>query len=137
LGASPSGSFAGPARYRRPAPLRPSARLAPSAARPPFRFRRVGVRGNLRCDNLGLELQPELHRGVEEALDRGIGDDKLLEDVVEGELDRELRLAHLQVPELVLQDNRDLFGIFLPQAVRYLDLRMAGVERDEQVMFAR
>jgi hypothetical protein len=60
-------------------------------------------------------LQPELHRRIEESLDGGERDHEPLRHAAEGKADLELVLAHDQVPELVLQDDGDLFGILLPQ----------------------
>src|SRR5690606_37124339 len=52
-----------------------------------------------------VELQAELHRRVEKALDGGKGDDQRLGLAVEAEADFEGAFADLEVPELVLDDD--------------------------------
>jgi hypothetical protein len=93
---------------------------------------RSAIRGRL-----GLELQAELHRRIEKALDRRERHDELFQHVVEGQFHRKLAVADLQVPELMLQDNCDLFRVFLAQPVRNLGSGMARIDGDEQMMLAR
>ena len=62
-----------------------------------------------------LELQPVWDARVEKHLDRREGDHNALGNAVERQLNLELFLAHAQVPEAVLQNDRHFFGIFFLQ----------------------
>ena len=48
-----------------------------------------------------------------------------------------LFFADLQIPELVLQDDRHLVGILLAQAIRHAHAGARGIERDVEMMVAR
>ena len=60
-----------------------------------------------------LELQAELHGGIEEALHGIEGDDQLFRHVVEGELHLEAVVLDMQVPVLVLQHDGHLARVAL------------------------
>ena len=55
---------------------------------------------------------------------------------LEGEADLEGLLRHREIPELVLEDDRHLFGIAFAQALGYLHARRTRVERDVEVVLA-
>ena len=57
-------------------------------------------------------------------------------DAVEGEPDLEIVLGDLEVPELVLEDDRHLLRIARLEAGRYLHALGAGIEGDEEVVLA-
>src|SRR5262249_39653144 len=83
------------------------------------------------------ELQAELHRRIEEALDRAERHRQPLGDAAERKPDLEAILGHHQVPELVLQDDGHLVRILREQARRELHALGLGNEGDEEMVLAR
>src|SRR6185437_6037430 len=83
-----------------------------------------------------LELQPELHRRVEEALDRLERHAELLRHAAERKADRETGFVDLEIPELVLQDDGHLLGVLRLDPVGQAHALGAGVERDVEVVLA-
>ena len=84
-----------------------------------------------------LELQSELHRRIEEAVDRRKRNDELFGDAAEGKPDLEALLVYAQVPKLMLQDDGHLFRILRPQPVGNPHALGMGVEGDVKMMVAR
>ena len=86
------------------------------------RGRRRATGGRSPPRPLGLrfdrELQAELHRRIEEALDGGERDEQPLRNAVERQADLEGVLGDRQVPELVLEDDRHLLRILRAQPRR-------------------
>ena len=116
-------------RLARPRPAPGRARVtAPPADLPPAAFGRgIG----------GLELQAELHRRVEEALDGAERNHQPLGNAAERQADFETILGHRQVPELVLEDDGHLFRILRQQPRRQLDAVGGRQKGDEEMMLAR
>ena len=115
---------------RRP-PLAGFRRLVPS------RLARLGLVGVLvRRLRERLELQRELHGRVGESLDRLERHDQPLSHAAERQADLERLVGHLEVPELMLQDDRHLLRILRAQPVRQPDALGGGVEGDEEMMLA-
>ena len=85
----------------------------------------------------GLELQPELHRRIDEALDRVERHQQPLRHAAERQADLERLVADLQIPELVLQDDGHLLRILLAQPRRQPHALGRGVEGDVEMMLAR
>src|SRR5215472_15868837 len=83
-----------------------------------------------------LELQTELHRWIEEALDRAEGDGEPLWNAAERQADLEAILRHHQIPELVLQDDGHLLRVLREQPRRQLYALGLGEEGDEEMMLA-
>jgi hypothetical protein len=81
-------------------------------------------------------LQAELHRRIEEALDRSEGNHEPLGNAAEREADLETIFRHHQIPELMLQDNRHLFRILREQPRRQFDAFGSGQERDVEMMLS-
>ena len=75
---------------------------------------------------LAVELQAELHRGIEEALERGEGDRQRLGLAVEGQADLEAGLGDLEVPVLVLQHDGHFLVVLLEQALADAHAGRAG-----------
>ena len=84
-----------------------------------------------------LELQAELHRRIEEAVDRLERNAELFRNAAERQADLEAALVHGQIPELVLQDDGHLLGILHAQPVRHAHALGVGVERNVEMMIAR
>src|SRR6478735_852301 len=84
-----------------------------------------------------LELQPELYRGIEEALDRTEWNGQPLWNAAERQSDLEAIFRNLEVPELVLQDDCHLLRILREQPRRQLDALGPGQKGDEEMVFAR
>src|SRR5690606_17950602 len=83
------------------------------------------------------KLEFEIDRRVVEAADRVERDHEAFRRVGEGEADFELRFGDLQVPELVLDDDCHLLGIFCLQVLRDANARCAGQEGDEEMVVTR
>ena len=84
----------------------------------------------------GLELEPEIDRRIDELRDRGIGDVEFGGNLVERQADGKAILAHVQVPELVLQHDGHLVGETLAQIRRNRDTRGMGLEGDVEMVRA-
>src|SRR5579872_647891 len=69
----------------------------------------------------GLELESELHRRIEERRDRIERDRQSLRDAAERQPDRERVVVDRKIPELILQDDRHLFRVLRPHALRQPD----------------
>src|SRR5439155_18564381 len=80
-----------------------------------LRGQRRGARRLCRSD---VELQGEVDRRVGKAHDCSKGDGQLLRLVVKAQGNRKVLLPDVESPELMLQDDRHLFGIFGLQVVR-------------------
>ena len=84
-----------------------------------------------------FELQAELHRRIEEAVDRLERHAEPFRNAAERQADLEAALGHLQIPELMLQDDghlvRDIARAAGPTAARL----GVGVERNVEMMIAR
>src|SRR5690606_4567466 len=68
---------------------------------------------------------------------RGIGNAQALQAAIEAQCDLEGVFLELQSEELVLKDDRHLFGIGLTQALRQRDAGMSRTEGDVEMMIAR
>src|SRR5581483_10016480 len=82
------------------------------------------------------ELEPELRRRIVERLDRAERHDQALRNVGERELHLEAVVRHLQVPELVLQDDGHLLGILLLEPFGHRDALGARIKGDVQMVLA-
>src|SRR5687768_11517609 len=85
---------------------------------------------------LGLELEREIHRRVDEAGDRGEGYHQPGRRLVEAEPDLEAVVADLQVPEAVLDDDGHLVRKALGEMLRDIDPGRGGLEGDVEMMLA-
>ena len=64
-----------------------------------------------------FELKPELDRGVRKARYCRKGDGQLLRPVLKAHGDRKFLVSDLEPPELMLEDDRHLFGILVQQVI--------------------
>src|SRR3954464_8987637 len=71
--------------------------------------------GIVRSDFRAGEFEREIDRWVGEAADRGERDRQALELLLEAKRDRKRLLAELEIPVLVLQDDRHLAGVLAAQ----------------------
>ncbi len=83
-----------------------------------------------------LELQAELHRRIEKAVDRLERNDELFRNAAERQADFKALLGHDEVPELVLQDNGHLFRILRAQPLGQPHAVGFGIEGDIEMMLA-
>src|SRR5712664_3024283 len=82
-----------------------------------------------------LELQAELHRRVEEALDGIERNHQTLGNAAERQADLETILRYHQIPELVLKNDRHFHRILRQQPRRKPHALRGGQKRDEEMMF--
>jgi hypothetical protein len=82
----------------------------------------------------GVELQAELYRGVEEAFDRRERDDQRFGDAVERETDFEGGFVDLEVPVLVLDDDRHFLVVLTEQFLAEANAGGARHEGNEEVV---
>ena len=75
-----------------------------------------------------FEFQAELHRGVVEAGDRLERNVKALGNVLEMQAHVEAFVIDLQIPELILQDDREFLRPLLLKAARHFHAGRAGAE---------
>ena len=94
------------------------------------------MRRDIVGDALLAELQPELGRRVVEGLDRLERHHESLRHAAEGELHLETLIRHLQVPELVLQDDGHLVRILFLEALRDHNPLCSGIEGDVEMVLA-
>jgi hypothetical protein len=87
--------------------------------------------------DLGLELQREIDRRVDEGGHRRERNHQPRRHLIERQADLEAVVQHAQIPEPVLDDDRHLVGKALRQVARNLDPRSRGLEGDVEVMTAR
>ena len=92
--------------------------------------------GLLALDNF-LELQAELHRRVEEAVDRLERHRELFRNSAERQADLELVVADFQIPELVLEDDGHLLRILPEQPLGNAHAIGLGGEGDVEMVLAR
>src|SRR3954468_4321230 len=83
---------------------------------------------------LGLELEREIDRGIDEAGDRREGDDEARRRLVEAEADLEAVVADLEIPEAVLDDDRHLVREALGKMLGNVDAGGSGLEGDVEMM---
>ena len=86
---------------------------------------------------LDVEFELKIDGRIVEAAHGCEGDFQLLRNIGEGKADLEAGIGHLQIPILVLDDDRHLFWIALAQAGRDAHAWRAGQEGDEEVVVAR
>lgn len=81
-----------------------------------------------------IEFELEVDGGIVETTDRIEWDDQLFRNVREGKADLEMRFSDLHIPELVLDDDGHLLGVFRLQVLGDPHAGRAGEEGDEEVM---
>src|SRR5262245_47598693 len=79
---------------------------------------------------IGLELQAEVDRRVDEIGHRGERYDQGRGHAAKAQSDRKFMVGDLQIPEAVLDDDGHLVGESLDQMLGYRNTRHAGLERD-------
>src|SRR5262249_26684776 len=90
-------------------------------------------------DRLGkfLELENELHGGIEKSLDGGERNDEPLGDAPERNADLETVVLDHEVPELVLKDDSHFLGKLSRDPRRHAHAMRAGIEGDVEMVLAR
>src|SRR3546814_10750842 len=79
---------------------------------------------------LGVELEGEIDRRIDEAGDGGEGDDELGRSLAEAQTNHEDGFAHLQMPKAVLDDDGHIVGEALGEMLGNVDADGAGLEGD-------
>src|SRR6185295_6582519 len=85
----------------------------------------------------GPEPKPEVGGGVRKGRQRRERYREPLLRAAEPERNGEGLGSDREAPKLVLQDDRHLLGILIPEKTRYLDARKPGLETDVEVVLAR
>ncbi|CUX14319.1 hypothetical protein AGR7C_Cc110171 [Agrobacterium deltaense Zutra 3/1] len=101
-----------------------------------------GISGDLRVFDFFLfgqrhiELELEIDGRIVETANGVVRDDQLFRRIREGQADFEAGFGYFQVPELMLDNDGHLLGIFRLEVLGNPHARRAGQEGDEEVMVA-